>query len=93
MKKYYKERFEAQRRLAKNLAGAMEVNEILEKIRVEARTLIPSAMEVCLLLLDPDAHKYTRPLQCALFATPVNCLTPWTHSLPASFTRWVAASY
>ncbi|MBW2284365.1 MAG: GAF domain-containing protein, partial [Deltaproteobacteria bacterium] len=69
------ERFEAQRRLAKNLSGTMEANEILEKLREETRALVPEAMEVCVLLLDSDAHKYTRPLQCALFATPVNCLS------------------
>jgi len=32
-------------------------------------------MEACILLLDPEAPKYTRPLQCALFGTPVNCLS------------------
>ena len=37
------------------------------------RNLIPNAMEVCILLLDPDAEKYTSPLQCALYETPVSC--------------------
>ena len=53
----------------------MEVNEILESLREETRNLIASALEVCILLLDPDAHKYTRPLQCALHNRPVNCLS------------------
>ena len=75
MEKYYKERFEAQKNLSKKLANTLEVNEILEKMREEARNLVPSAMEVCLLLLDPDAPKYTRPLQCALYDRPVNCLS------------------
>ncbi len=74
MKKYYKERFEAQKRLAKSVAPLNEVNDILEKMREEARNLVPSAMEACILLLDPDAQKYTRPLQCALYDRPVNCL-------------------
>ena len=73
--KYYKERFEAQRRIARRLASTMEVNEILEKLREEARVLVPIAMEACILLLDPDAVKYTRPLQCALYGRPVNCLS------------------
>ena len=73
--KYYKERFEAQKRIAKRLASTLEVNEILEKLREEARTLVPIAMEACILLLDPDAIKYTRPLQCALYGRPVNCLS------------------
>ena len=75
MEKYYKERFEAQRRTAKNLSSSLEVNEILESLREETRNLITSALEVCILLLDPDAHRYTRPLQCALHKRPVNCLS------------------
>ncbi|MFC1822743.1 adenylate/guanylate cyclase domain-containing protein [Thermodesulfobacteriota bacterium] len=75
MKKYYQERFEAQRRLARKLAPSMEVNDILEKLRGEAREIIPSAMEACILLLDPEASQYTRPLQCALYDRPVNCLS------------------
>ncbi len=75
MKKFYKERFEAQRRLSKKLASTMEVNKILETLREETRNLIPSSMETCIIMLDPDAQKYTRPLQCALYDRPVNCLS------------------
>ena len=75
MKKYYKERFESLRRVNRTLASTMEVNQILEKLREEIRSLVPSAMEACILLLDPDAPKYTRPLQCALYDRPVNCLS------------------
>ncbi|MFH1349617.1 MAG: adenylate/guanylate cyclase domain-containing protein [Pseudomonadota bacterium] len=75
MKKYYKERFEAQRRISKKIASTMEVSDILEKMREEARKIILSAMEACILLLDPDAPKYIRPLQCALYNRPVNCLS------------------
>ena len=74
MEKYYKERFEAQRRLAKSVASLNEVNDILEKMREEARKLVPSSMEACILLMDQDAQKYTRPLQCALYDKPLNCL-------------------
>jgi adenylate cyclase len=74
MEKYYRERFHAQRRLADKIAPFMEVNEILEVIRAEVRNMIPSSLEVCILLLDPEARKYTRPLQCALYDRPVNCL-------------------
>lgn len=75
MKKYYKERFEFQQRIMGKLATTMEVNEILEKLREEIRNIIPSAMETCILLLDHEAPKYTRPLQCALYDRPVNCLS------------------
>ncbi len=75
MNKYYKERFEAQRRVAKKLASTMEVNEILERLREEARNMVPIAMEACILMLDPEAQKYTRPLQCALYDRPVNCIS------------------
>lgn len=73
MLKYYRERFEAQQRIARRLASTLEVNEILEMLRKEARHLVPSAMEACILLLDRDAKNYTRPLQCALYGRPVNC--------------------
>ncbi|MBW2707918.1 MAG: GAF domain-containing protein [Deltaproteobacteria bacterium] len=75
MKKYYKKRFEAQKRLSKKLASTMEVNKILETLRSELRNLIPSSMETCIIMLDTDAPKYTRPLQCALYDRSVNCLS------------------
>ncbi|MBW1781177.1 MAG: GAF domain-containing protein [Deltaproteobacteria bacterium] len=75
MNKYFKERFEAQRRVAKKLASTMEVNEILERLREEARNMVPIAMEACILMLDPEAQKYTRPLQCALYDRPINCIS------------------
>ena len=74
MQRYYKERFEAQQQLARKVAPFMEANEILEKMRSELKELIPISMETCILLLDPEAGKYTRPLQCALYDRPVNCL-------------------
>lgn len=74
MERYYRERFDFQRRLARKIAPHMEVNDILEKMRAEVRRVIPSAMEACILLLDPEAKQYTRPLQCALYDRPVNCL-------------------
>jgi len=75
MNRFYQERFQAQRRLLRKLATTLEVNDILEKMREEVRILVPSAMEVCILLLDSDALKYTRPLQCALYDGTVNCLS------------------
>ncbi len=74
MEKYYKERFEAQRQLARRVAPFMEADQILEKMRAEIKQILPSAMETCILLLDPEAGKYSRPLQCALYDQPVNCL-------------------
>jgi len=75
MEKYYRERFEAQQRIARKLTSTVEASEILEMLREETRNLFPSAMETCILLFDPDAKKYTRPLQCALYGRPVNCLS------------------
>jgi class 3 adenylate cyclase len=73
MDRYYKERFHVQRNLIRAIAPLMEVNEVIEKVREELRNIIPNAMEVCILLLDPDAVAYTSPLQCALYEEPVNC--------------------
>ncbi|MCP4681781.1 MAG: GAF domain-containing protein [Desulfobacterales bacterium] len=75
MEKYYEERFKALRSISKKLASIVEVNRILEILREEARELIPPSIEACILLLDPEAQKYTRPLQCALYDRPVNCLS------------------
>jgi len=73
MDRYYKERFHVQQDLIRTIAPLMEVNEIIEKVREVLRNIIPNAMEVCILLLDPDADQYTSPLQCALYEEPVNC--------------------
>ncbi len=73
MDRYYKERFHAQKNLMHKIADLMEANKIIEAVREELRSIIPNAMEVCILLLDPDADKYTSPLQCALYDDPVNC--------------------
>ena len=73
MERYYKERFHVQQNLISKTAPLMEVNEIIEVVREELRDLIPNAMEVCILLIDPEAQKYTRPLQCALYKNPVDC--------------------
>ncbi len=73
MDRYYKERFHVQRNLFRKIAPLMEVNQVIEAARAELRSIIPSAMEVCILLLDPDADQYTSPLQCALYERPVNC--------------------
>jgi class 3 adenylate cyclase len=75
MEKYCEERFKVQRRLAEKIAPLTEINDILEKMRDELRETISSAMEARILLLDPDAKKYTRPLQCVLYDRPVNCIS------------------
>jgi len=73
MDHHYKERFHVQQDLIKKIAPLMEVSDIIETVREDLRTLILSAMEVCVLLLDPDADQYTSPLQCALYERPVSC--------------------
>ena len=75
MEKYYKERFEARSRLDEKIVPLVKINQILQEMRDELRAQIPSAMETRILLMDPDAKKYTRPLQCILYDRPVNCLS------------------
>ena len=75
MEKYYKERFEARSRLDEKIMPLVKINQILQEMRDELRVQIPSAMETRILLMDPDAKKYTRPLQCILYDRPVNCLS------------------
>ncbi len=73
MKKYYKERFHFQEKLISKIAPLTEVGEIIEKTRNELRAVLSDAVEVCILLLDPEAEKYTRPIQCALHKRPFRC--------------------
>ena len=75
MERYYKERFEERSRLDEKIVPLVKINQILQKMRDELRAQIPSAMETRILLMDPDAKKYTRPLQCILYDRPVNCLS------------------
>ncbi len=73
MEKHYRQRYRLYRRVTAKLADLLEVNRILELIRAEARRAVPAAMESCILLLDPEADSYTRPMQCDLYNTPMNC--------------------
>ena len=73
MDHYYKERFHVQQDLINKIAPLTETGDIIEAVRDQLRALIPNAMEVCVLLLDPDAAEYTSPLQCALYDRPVSC--------------------
>jgi class 3 adenylate cyclase/rubredoxin len=69
----YKERFENLSRVARKVTSSLSIGNILEMIRDEARTTVPGAQEACLLILDPDALHYTRPLHCAVYKDRINC--------------------
>ncbi len=69
----YKERFENAFRVAKKITSCLNIGDILEIIRDEVRITIPHAEQACLILVDPDAPAYTRPLHCAVKKEQVNC--------------------
>jgi class 3 adenylate cyclase/rubredoxin len=69
----YKQRFENVFRVAQKLTSSLNIGEVLEMIRDEARTTLPQLQEVCLLVIDPEARYYTRPLHCAVEKQRVNC--------------------
>ncbi|MBI5572132.1 MAG: rubredoxin [Desulfomonile tiedjei] len=69
----YKTRFDNVFRVAQKLTSSLNIGEILEMIRDEARITLPQLQEVCLLVTDPDAQYYTRPLHCAMEKQRVNC--------------------
>ncbi len=69
----YKERFENIFRVAKKVTSSLDIGDILEIIRDEAKTTIPHAREACLLMFDPEALRYTRPLHCAVYENRINC--------------------
>ena len=69
----YKRRFENIFRVAKKVTSSLDIGDILEIIRDEAKTTIPHAKEACLLMFDPEALRYTRPLHCAVYENRINC--------------------
>jgi len=69
----YQERFENIFRVAQKLTSSLNIGAILELIRDEARATLPQLQEVCLLVIDPDAQYYTRPLHCAVEKQRINC--------------------
>jgi class 3 adenylate cyclase len=69
----YKERFENLFRVAKKITSCLNIGEILEQIRDEVKTTVPHASEACLILVDPDAPNYTRPLHCVVAKENINC--------------------
>ncbi len=69
----YKERFENVFRVARRITSSLNIADILESIRDECKISIPDLQEMCLLLLDPEAQHYTRPLHCAKEPENINC--------------------
>ncbi len=69
----YKERFENVFRVARRITSSLNIGDILESIRDECKITIPQLQEMCLLLLDPEAQHYTRPLHCAMEPENINC--------------------
>jgi class 3 adenylate cyclase len=69
----YKKRFENIFRVAKKVTSSLDIGDILEIIRDEAKITIPHAREACLLMFDPEALRYTRPLHCAVYKNRINC--------------------
>jgi GAF domain-containing protein len=69
----YKKRFENVFRVAKKLTSSSDIGDVLEIIRDEAKTSIPQLQEACLLVIDPEAEHYTRPLHCAVEKKRINC--------------------
>ncbi len=72
-KELYRERFENLFRVARKVTSSLNIGDILEFIRDEAKATIPGAAEACLLIFDPDAARYTRPLHCGVFKDRINC--------------------
>jgi class 3 adenylate cyclase/rubredoxin len=72
-KTMYKERFENVFRVAQKLTSSLNISDVLETIRDEARATLPQLQEVCLLMMDPEAQYYTRPLHCAVEKQRINC--------------------
>ncbi len=69
----YRDRFENLFRVAKKVTSCLNIGDILEIIRDEVKVTIPHAQEACMILVDPEAHTYTRPLHCSVRKEQINC--------------------
>jgi class 3 adenylate cyclase len=69
----YKQRFDNLFRVALKITSSLNISDILETLRDEAKISIPHLQEACLLLVDPEAANYTRPLHCAMSKSSINC--------------------
>ncbi len=69
----YKERFENLLRVSRKVTSSLDIGYILEMIRDQVKESIPHAREACLLMFDPEALRYTRPLHCAVYRSRINC--------------------
>ena len=69
----YKIRFENLVRVARTITSSLNIGDILEMIRDEAKVTVPHAREACLLVFDKEASHYTRPLHCAVYEDRINC--------------------
>jgi class 3 adenylate cyclase len=73
MKVSYKERFENIKRVTQKITSSLDIGEVLEEIRDEARIIFPKAKEACLVMFDKSSNDYMRPLHCAVFKDRINC--------------------
>ncbi len=69
----YKDRFENLLRVAEKITATLNIGDILETIRDQVKITVPHAREACLILVDPEAPTYTRPLHCTMKKEQVNC--------------------
>ncbi len=69
----YKDRFENLMRVAEKITATLNIGDILETIRDQVKITVPHAKEACLILVDPEAPEYTRPLHCTVKRDQVNC--------------------
>lgn len=69
----YKDRFDNLFRVAKKITSCLNIGDILEIIRDEVKISLPHVEEACLILVDPEAPNYTRPLHCTVKKEQVNC--------------------
>jgi len=69
----YRERFENIKRITQKITSSLDIGQVLEEIRDEARVIFPKANEACLIMYDKQAKSYMRPLHCAVFKDRINC--------------------
>jgi class 3 adenylate cyclase len=93
----YRERFENIKRITQKITSSLDIGQVLEEIRDEARVIFPKAREACLIMYDKQAKNYMRPLHCAVFKDRISCRlckkNRKTVQDAISTRRWVDGTY
>ena len=69
----YRQRFENVKRITQRITSSLDIGQVLEDVRDEARVIFPKSAETCLVICDIQAKDYMRPLHCGVYRDRISC--------------------